>query len=83
MPRALNSATIVGGISRHPQALACATCHFTRWSSVALRGIGCVSCHAAFTVGIDFSLKSPARNRARRRDGEEVPEGQHAEQRTT
>jgi hypothetical protein len=52
-PRRLNSFKTVGGISRHPHALACATCHSTRWLSVEPMGIGCRSCHLALiTMGL-------------------------------
>jgi hypothetical protein len=57
-PRRRNSFKTVGGIARHPQALACATCHWTRWLSVEPIGMGCCLCHLAFINNSSRSEKS-------------------------
>ena len=56
IPRDVSSLTMVPGISRQPQAFACAMCHVTRCSSRAFLGIGCLACHLALSVGIDDIL---------------------------
>jgi hypothetical protein len=43
-----SAARMLAGISRHPQAFACAKCHRTRSATFAPRGIRCASCQRAF-----------------------------------
>ena len=50
-PSRRNSFSTVGGISRHPQAFAWATCQWTRWLRVEPIGMTCCLCHLAFING--------------------------------
>jgi hypothetical protein len=56
--RRFSSATTDAGIGRHPHRCVCFTCQLTRCSSVALFGIGCRSCHAAFNLDTISAPKS-------------------------
>jgi hypothetical protein len=42
------SVAMESGMSRQPQAFACAMCHFTRACADAWLGMGCSRCHRAF-----------------------------------
>jgi hypothetical protein len=48
--RRLSSFMIEAGSSLQLQAFRCATCHSTRWSSVAFFGMGCAACQSLFML---------------------------------